>query len=113
MMFCSKCGTLGYYRLDGRLQCNNCKQLNDSVTNVILITGEKINIMNSLTTSTGELEMRTYDVIKTLKLPTTNAYYCPKCEAREATCELRQMDQTDEPEVAFLQCQVCGHRWRQ
>ena len=37
---------------------------------------------------------------------------CPKCGGREATCELRQMDQTDEPEVAFLECQICNHGWR-
>ena len=112
-MFCSKCGTLGYYTPDGKLQCDKCKQINDSILNVTLITGETVDMNGSLTTSTEGTEINNFEVIQALKLPTTNAYICPKCEAREATCELRQMDQTDEPEVAFLKCQVCGHRWRQ
>lgn len=62
---------------------------------------------------TEALPMRDYTVIRRLERPTTDAYECPKCKAREATTELRQMDQTDEPEVLFLECMACGYGWRE
>ena len=109
-MFCSKCGTLGYIQPNGSLDCQKCNQVDKGLTHIIHNSNIRI---ECLVTTTGEAEERTYEVIEKLKLPTTDAYYCPDCGCNDATCELRQMDQTDEPEVAFLQCQVCGHGWRE
>jgi|TARA_B110000914_G_scaffold11751_1_gene9329 DNA-directed RNA polymerase subunit M/transcription elongation factor TFIIS len=111
-MFCDVCGTLGYYLLGGGLECKSCDTTDAAVKEIVLSTGERVDIKKALVTSTGEPELRIFEVIERLKMPTTDTYHCPKCEARESTCELRQMDQTDEPEVAFLQCQVCWHGWR-
>jgi DNA-directed RNA polymerase subunit M/transcription elongation factor TFIIS len=80
---------------------------------VLINTNKSIDLQNDLITETGAPEPRKFDVIEKLKMPTTDSYECPECLAREATCELRQMDQTDEPEVAFIQCQACGFGWRQ
>ncbi|MDB2333659.1 hypothetical protein N9V30_01750 [Candidatus Poseidoniales archaeon] len=111
-MFCSSCGSLGYYLPNGNLQCKRCDNIDKETKQIELITGECINL-SELKTSTAEPEERSYDVIMKLKLPTTDAYFCPECHGNESTCELRQMDQTDEPEVAFLECQICGHGWRE
>ena len=109
-MFCSSCGALGYIQPNGALDCQRCDHVDQKVRTIA--PDSEIGI-ESLDSSTGEPEKRCYEVIENIKLPTTNAYYCPECGCNEATCELRQMDQTDEPEVAFLQCQVCGHGWRE
>tara|TARA_B100000900_G_C20561932_1_gene709292 strand:- start:366 stop:698 length:333 start_codon:yes stop_codon:yes gene_type:complete len=109
-MFCSSCGTLGYIQTDGSLNCQKCSHVDKDLTH---ITNDSKILIENLVTTTGEAELRTYAVIEKLKLPTTKAYHCPECGCNDATCELRQMDQTDEPEVAFLQCQVCGYGWRE
>ena len=113
-MFCSKCGSLGYWKSETVFMCEIC--CDDEVGNaevVLINTNKSIDLVNNLITNTGIPVPRQYDVIEKLKMPTTDSYECPECLAREATCELRQMDQTDEPEVAFIQCQACGFGWRQ
>lgn len=101
-MFCGVCGKLllGIPNEKGVVVCFECYEE----------TKPEPEHLNNKTVS--ELKTRTYDVIENLKRVTTDSYPCPKCGEREATCELRQMDQTDEPEVAFLECQVCMHGWR-
>ena len=102
-MFCPKCGSLlTGMPIDDVMECSKseCKGANAEVD-------ERFN-------STVEaLPERDYSVIVNLKRPTTDAHVCPYCNAREATTELRQMDQTDEPEVLFLDCLVCGKGWRE
>ena len=88
--------------VDGVMQCTKpeCKDVKAEVD-------ERFN------STTEALPERDYSIIERLKRPTTDAHVCPHCGAREATTELRQMDQTDEPEVLFLDCMVCGKGWRE
>lgn len=101
-MFCNNCGSLllGIPNKNGVVTCFEC--YDDAKP-------DEEHINNK---TTQYVEKRTYDVIENIKKVTTDSYPCPKCGGREATCELRQMDQTDEPEVAFLECQICNHGWR-
>lgn len=102
-MFCPKCGDLLMgMPVDGVMQCTKpeCKDVKAEVD-------ERFN------STTEALPERDYSIIERLKRPTTDAHVCPHCGAREATTELRQMDQTDEPEVLFLDCMVCGKGWRE
>ena len=102
-MFCPKCGSLlTGIPIDGKMKCakSECKDIKSEVD-------ERFN------SATEVLPERDYTVIEKLKRPTTNAHACPNCGAREATTELRQMDQTDEPEVLFLDCLACGKGWRE
>lgn len=113
-MFCSKCGSLGYWKSETVFMCEKCCDDAVGEAEIVLInTTKSIDIVKDLITDTGTPVLREYGVIEQLKMPTTDSYECPECLAREATCELRQMDQTDEPEVAFIQCQACGYGWRQ
>jgi len=112
-MFCGSCGTLGYYTPEGTLNCSKCGIVADVPQEITLVTGQKVDLKSSMKSSIMGSEMRIYAVVEKLKLPTSDAYACPECGERCATCELRQMDQTDEPEVAFLQCQACSYGWRQ
>ena len=113
-MFCSKCGSLGYWLSDTVFNCEVCCDNTVKSADIVLInTNGSIDLVKDSITDTGVPEVRKYDVIEQLKMPTTDAYACPECYARNATCELRQMDQTDEPEVAFIQCQSCGFGWTQ
>ena len=73
----------------------------------------KVGVDKRFNSTTEALPERDYSVIEPLKRPTTDAHVCPNCGGREATTELRQMDQTDEPEVLFLDCMVCGKGWRE
>ena len=91
-MFCPKCGSLlTGIPIDGEMKCSKseCKDA-------------KADVDERFNSATEVLPKRDYAVIKDLKRPTTDAHVCPHCGAREATTELRQMDQTDEPEVLFL-----------
>ena len=102
-MFCPKCGGLLMgIPVDGVMQCKKpeCEEAKTEVD-------ERFN------STTEALPERDYAIIERLKRPTTDAHVCPQCGAREATTELRQMDQTDEPEVLFLDCVVCGKGWRE
>jgi len=101
-MFCNVCGALllGIPNEKGVVICFECYDEAEP-------EDEHINNVTTL-----DVEKRTYDVIENIKKVTTDSYPCPKCGGRAATCELRQMDQTDEPEVAFLECQICNHGWR-
>jgi DNA-directed RNA polymerase subunit M/transcription elongation factor TFIIS len=104
-MFCEGCGSLLLsIPVDGAMQCGK-----------EACAGKETTLENHFTKSsmTEALPMRDYTVISRLQRPTTDAYECPKCRARKATTELRQMDQTDEPEVLFLECMGCGHGWRE
>jgi DNA-directed RNA polymerase subunit M/transcription elongation factor TFIIS len=113
-MFCSKCGSLGYWLSPDVFMCNTCCDDTVELADVVLINSkDSLDLVKASTTETKTPVMRVYDVLEKVKMPTTDAYECPKCRSREATCELRQMDQTDEPEVAFIQCQPCGHGWRE
>jgi|TARA_B110000211_G_scaffold234413_1_gene303963 DNA-directed RNA polymerase subunit M/transcription elongation factor TFIIS len=113
-MFCGKCGSLGYWLNKETFFCDKCCDDEIATADVILInTKGTIDVQNKSTTHTGMQGKREYEVVKEVERPTTDAYECPKCLARKATCELRQMDQTDEPEVAFIHCQACGYGWRQ
>ena len=102
-MFCPKCGSLlTGIPIDGEMKCSKseCKDA-------------KADVDERFNSATEVLPKRDYAVIKDLKRPTTDAHVCPHCGAREATTELRQMDQTDEPEVLFLDCLACGKGWRE
>ena len=113
-MFCSKCGSLGYWLSETEFMCQVCCDNTVGNADIVLINSKgSVDLVKDSITDTGVPEMRQYDVIEQLKMPTTDSYACPECHARKATCELRQMDQTDEPEVAFIQCQACGYGWRQ
>jgi len=113
-MFCSHCGSLGYWITTEVFMCNTCCDDTVEQADIVLINSQKsLDLVKESTTETGAPIRRVYDVVEKVKMPTTDAYECPKCRACEATCELRQMDQTDEPEVAFIECQACGYGWRQ
>jgi DNA-directed RNA polymerase subunit M/transcription elongation factor TFIIS len=113
-MFCSKCGSLGYWLSKTVFKCDVCCDDTVETAEIVLInTNGAVDVVKESVTDTGAPIARQYEVIEKLQMPTTDAYECPKCLARKATCELRQMDQTDEPEVAFIQCQACGYGWRQ
>ena len=73
----------------------------------------KAGVDKRFNSTTEALPERDYSVIEPLRRPTTDAHVCPNCGGREATTELRQMDQTDEPEVLFLDCMLCGKGWRE
>lgn len=102
-MFCPKCGSLlTGMPVNGEMLCkkSDCK-------NGITTVDESFN------STTEVLPKRDYSVVERLKRVTTNSHVCPKCGGCEATSELRQMDQTDEPEVLFLDCLICGYGWRE
>ena len=100
-MFCPKCGELLMgMPVDGVMQCSKCKD-------------GKADVDERFNSTTEVLPERDYSIIESLKRPTTDAHVCPHCGARETTTELRQMDQTDEPEVLFLDCMACGKGWRE
>ena len=101
-MFCNICGSLGYPNSKGIIQCDNCFEETQT-------EGE----MKSCITITKSTGVRNYEVIREVERPSTSAYCCPNCSARNAVVELRQMDQTDEPEVAFIDCLDCGYGWRE
>lgn len=104
-MFCEGCGSLIMsIPKNGKMVCDGpkCKdiqtKLKDEFAQVVVIKA---------------LDERDYSVIEKLRRPTTDAYECPQCGECEAMTELRQMDQTDEPEVLFLDCVACGFGWRE
>ena len=113
-MFCGKCGSLGYWISEETFFCEKCCDDEVNTADVVLINSKEIvDLQEESITNTGIPNKREYEVITKLERPTTDAYECPKCLACKATCELRQMDQTDEPEVAFIECQACRYGWRQ
>ena len=85
-MFCSSCGALGYIQPNGALECKRCDHVDQKVTTIT--PNSEIGV-ESLLTSTGEPEKRCYEVIEKIKLPTTNAYYCPEGGCNELV-KLRQ-----------------------
>ena len=102
-MFCPNCGALLMgLPVDGVLTCTK-PQCND----VSIQVDERFNSI------TEAVPLRDFAIVEELKRPTTDSHVCPHCGGREATTELRQMDQTDEPEVLFLECMLCGKGWRE
>lgn len=112
-LFCSKCGTLGFPNKDGVIDCSKC--------------GSKKEIEQEVETDTGVVSMRDVsssdepDDLSHLSTPvdSTNSILafirgsiCMFCGESTVTSELRQMDQSDEPEVRFLICHSCGKVWR-
>ena len=70
---------------------------------------DKENVNNK---TTQFADKRTHGVIENIMKVTTDCDPCPMCGGREATCEIRQMDETYGPEVVFLEFQICNHGWR-
>lgn len=104
-MFCEHCGCLLLSMpVNGAMRCEK-----KACAGKATVLHDRF----AASTVTEALPKRDYTVIPRLERPTTDAYECPKCKAREATSELRQMDQTDEPEVLFLECTACGYGWRE
>ena len=102
-MFCPNCGgLLTGLPVDGIVVCTK-PECNDM----------SVQVDKRFNSITETVPLRDYAIVEELKRPTTDSHVCPHCGGREATTELRQMDQTDEPEVLFLDCMVCGKGWRE
>ena len=99
-MFCPNCGALLMgLPVDGVLTCTK-PQCND----VTIQVDERFNSI----TEAVHTRLRH---CRGVEGPTTDSHVCPHCGGREATTELRQMDQTDEPEVLLNACG--GKGWRE
>jgi len=111
-LFCNKCGSLGYINEKGKVDCQKCKissDCEDIVTETGIINPEKIRAkteVNDLTRLTVSHN------INTLNMTFIADLKCVFCKDEKITSELRQMDQSDEPEERFLICHSCGKVWR-
>ena len=47
------------------------------------------------------------------KLTTTDMFRCAKCKERKCTYFEMQTRSADEPMTVFINCEGCGHRWKQ
>jgi DNA-directed RNA polymerase subunit M/transcription elongation factor TFIIS len=116
-MFCPKCGRLSLPDAAGHISCPEpCDYSGPMKKNVKTESRGSVNLVDS-TSRIEASELR--HLTETIDdgdihrgVLTNGMHVCPKCECNEVYSFLRQMDQTDEPEVAFLECKVCCHGWR-
>ena len=112
-LFCPKCGTLGFPNKDGVIDCSKCGSKEEMEQEIKTDTGA-VN-MNDIGSSDEPNDLShlstPVDSINT-KLIFTPGAVCMFCGESTVTSELRQMDQSDEPEVRFLICHSCGKVWR-
>ena len=50
--------------------------------------------------------------IKKNNRPSTNAFKCPRCGKKKANVQEKQVRRADESSTLFLDCLVCGYKWR-
>ena len=112
-MFCGKCGSLGFPDSDGIIACQPCGKSNKMAEEITLDNGSTVSMVEVKDFHVADEACERPIIVGDGRLRAVNtSYYCPKCGENETWTELRQMDQTDEPEVLFLTCKPCGHGWR-
>ena len=111
-IFCQKCGALGFLNKDGKVHCRTCQLTSDCVdivTETGVINPKEINFKSeasNLSRFSSNLSTNNF------KLKFSPGLSCKFCGEEKITTQLRQMDQSDEPEVRFLICHSCGKSWR-
>lgn len=111
-IFCDNCGALGYANEDGEIDCAKCKLTSLSseiVTETGVIDPRKI---SSKTQASDLTRLTMTNNIAKLRKNFIQDIDCIYCQENTVTSELRQMDQSDEPEERFLICHSCGKSWR-
>jgi DNA-directed RNA polymerase subunit M/transcription elongation factor TFIIS len=111
-IFCQKCGALGYLNKDGKVHCRTCQLTSDCV-DIVTETGvinPKEIISESQASDLSRLTISNKS--NKFKLKFSSELICKFCKEKKITTQLRQMDQSDEPEVRFLICNGCGKTWR-
>jgi DNA-directed RNA polymerase subunit M/transcription elongation factor TFIIS len=49
---------------------------------------------------------------ETIKVKTTSLYMCHKCKQRKTVVFVAQTRSGDEPNTIFVECVICGNKWR-
>lgn len=117
LMFCPKCGTLGFPDAAGNISCTNYKCGYVGPVGGVKIGNKEVSL-DELTSKT-EAQGREYEVISDADqqqgILTTNTYMCPKCDSVEVYAYLEQTRSSDEPETRMLTCAnvQCKHGWRE
>ena len=109
-LFCPKCGTLGFPDKDGVIDCSKCGSKKEMEQEVETDTG--VVNMNDIGSSDEPNDLSHLSTPVGSNPIFNQGSVCMFCGESSVTSELRQMDQSDEPEVRFLICHACGKVWR-
>jgi len=120
-MFCVNCGALHMPKGRGSggvinpNECEKCGQADGLEESVKTEMGEvKMREIRSSDASNDLSHLSKSDSGITISRKFLKGIECPKCGKEMATSQLRQMDQSDEPQERFLICNStgCGKVWR-
>ena len=120
-MFCLNCGALHMPKGRGTggeinpSECEKCGQTDGVEESVKTEMGDvKISEIRSSDASADLSHLSKADDGISIARKFLKGVECPKCGKEMATSQLRQMDQSDEPQERFLICNStgCGKVWR-